>query len=191
MQPIPAIALAVILANEVHNANQRHTNRERVYGAAQKRALAVGRPLVVVGDPDSGLHTSLRRAYGCGDACVDLNGCPTCVISHMADIQQRLPFGDDSQVVFVSCVFEYVKNFDAAWNEIIRIAGSPKNIFVVSVQPRTFTAALYPGAQRTVTALRTSAEDETIYRENKISNARKAASAAALAGLLALSLWRK
>ena len=54
---------------------------------------------------------------------------------------------DDSAVVFVSCVLEYVTDLDAALREIARIAGSADNVFVVTVQPWTLTARLYPGAR--------------------------------------------
>ncbi len=54
---------------------------------------------------------------------------------------------DNSSVVFVSCVLEYVTDIDAALREISRIAGSADNVFVVTVQPWTLTARLYPGAR--------------------------------------------
>ena len=113
-----------------------------------ERASALGRRLVVIGDPDAGMHTRLMRAYGCGDVCVDLNGCPRCPVTVVADITKKpIPnIADDSAVVFVSCVFEYIAELDAALREVSRIAGSPENLFVVTVQPWTLTARLYPGA---------------------------------------------
>ncbi|PCC74683.1 hypothetical protein NAEX_07780 [Nannocystis exedens] len=48
--------------------------------------MALGRRLVVIGDPDAGMHTRLMRAYGCGDLCIDMNGCPRCLITVVADI---------------------------------------------------------------------------------------------------------
>jgi len=54
---------------------------------------------------------------------------------------------DNSAVVFVSCVLEYVTDIKAALREISRIAGSADNVFVVTVQPWTLTARLYPGAR--------------------------------------------
>lgn len=53
---------------------------------------------------------------------------------------------DDSRVVFVSCVLEYVDDFNAAWSEICRVAGGKENVFVAIVQPWTLTGSLYPGA---------------------------------------------
>lgn len=49
--------------------------------------------------------------------------------------------------MFVSCVLEYVKDLDGALREIVRMAGNPDNVFIVTVQPWTLTARLYPGAR--------------------------------------------
>lgn len=127
----------------------RFRERRAAFEAAVERASALDRRLVVIGDPDAGLHTRLMRAYGCGDVCVDTNGCPKCPMTIVADITKGpIPdLADDSAVVFVSCVLEYVTDLDAALREIARIAGSADNVFVVTVQPWTLTARLYPGAR--------------------------------------------
>ena len=127
----------------------RFRERRAAFEAAVERASALDRRLVVIGDPDAGLHTRLMRAYGCGDVCVDTNGCPKCPMTIVADITKGpIPdLADDSAVVFVSCVLEYVIDLDAALREIARIAGSADNVFVVTVQPWTLTARLYPGAR--------------------------------------------
>jgi hypothetical protein len=124
--------------------NERPLSRRQI-----ERAAALDRRLVVIGDPDAGMHTRLWRAYGCGDVCVDLNGCPKCPMTVVADITKGpIPdIADNSAVVFVSCVLEYVTDIDAALREISRIAGSADNVFVVTVQPWTLTARLYPGAR--------------------------------------------
>lgn len=127
-------------------ATTRHVERSRLFAEAAARATELKRTLVVVGDPDAGLHTAIIRAYGCGDVCVDLAGCPACPTAIAADITRPLPFGNDSVVVFISCVFEYVPNLEAAYRELLRVAGGPQNLFVVTVQPWTLTATLYPGA---------------------------------------------
>ena len=127
----------------------RFHERTAAFQAAAERAAALGRRLVVIGDPDAGMHTRLMRAYGCGDVCVDLNGCPKCPVTVVADITKGpiADIEDNSAVVFVSCVLEYVKNLDAALREIARIGGSSDNVFIVTVQPWTLTARLYPGAR--------------------------------------------
>ncbi|MDC0721737.1 hypothetical protein POL25_32815 [Nannocystis sp. bb15-2] len=127
----------------------RFRERSTAFQMAAERATALGRRLVVVGDPDAGMHTRLMRAYGCGDVCIDMNGCPGCPITIVADITKGpiADIADDSAVVFVSCVLEYVTDLNAALREIARLAGSPDNVFVVTVQPWTLTARLYPGAR--------------------------------------------
>lgn len=128
----------------------RHANRQRLFAAAQARALALNRPLVVVGDPNGGVWSRVFPAYGCGDVCVDLHGCPACARQLRADLTQRVNLADDSGVVFVSCVFEYIEDLPAAWAEVMRIAGTAENVFVVKVQPGTLSSILVPGAKWTI-----------------------------------------
>jgi hypothetical protein len=150
---LPKLAARVVLGYvglvEGSAALIRFRERTAAFKLAIERASALGRRLIVIGDPDAGMHTRLLRAYGCGDVCVDLNGCPACPVTVVADITKGpIPdVADDSAVVFVSCVLEYVSDVNAALREIARIAGSPQNVFVVTVQPWTLTARLYPGAR--------------------------------------------
>lgn len=177
-------ALVGLAAVESVFATQRWNQRRVSFAAAARRAVELDRPLVVIGDPDAGAHTSMIRAYGCGDLCVDLRGCPRCAHHRIADITRGpIPgIADDSAVVFVSCVLEYVSDVEAARDEILRIAGEPANAFLVTVQPWTFTAALYPGARWTGS----SAESMT-----SVGTATKLGAAALLATLLVGSLWPK
>jgi hypothetical protein len=150
---LPQIAARVVLTYaalvEGAAALIRHRERAVAFEAAIERASALGRRLVVIGDPDAGLHTRLMRAYSCGDVCIDKNGCPACPVTIVADITQGPIDGvaDDSAVVFVSCVLEYVQDLSPALLEISRMAGSADNVFIVTVQPWTLTARLYPGAR--------------------------------------------
>lgn len=130
----------------------RHRDRSDTFARAEAQARALGRPLVVVGDPFSGAHTRLMPAYGCGDVCLDLTGCPACPVGHRTDLaRDHAPVGDDTAVVFCSCTLEYVPDAPAALAELVRMAGSWERVHLVTVQPWTFTAALYPGARWTVT----------------------------------------
>jgi hypothetical protein len=142
-------ALGTMMIAEGAAAWSRHDTRTRLFLEAAQRAKALQRPLVVIGDPDAGMHTRLRRAYGCGDVCVDANGCAMCPVVRVADITAGPVPGiaDDSAVVFVSCVLEYVGDLAAALREVQRMAGDVENIYVVTVQPWTLTASLYPGAR--------------------------------------------
>ena len=167
----------------------RFRERKAAFQAAAERAAALDRRLIVIGDPDAGMHTRLMRAYGCGDVCVDLNGCPKCPMTVVADITKGpLPdIADDSAVVFVSCVFEYIAELDAALREVSRIAGSPENLFVVTVQPWTLTARLYPGAHWRGT-VSSAAGDQTVDME-RVSLEEKLVVTGALGVALAAAFW--
>jgi hypothetical protein len=124
---------------------RRRARRQTVFQQAQARAQLLGRPLVVIGAPDGGVTSG----YACGDVTIDLapSSCPNAL---QADITQRTPFADNSVVVFVSCVLEYVNDHNAALAEIQRISGG--QAFYCGVEPMTATAYLYPGAKRTLPA---------------------------------------
>lgn len=122
---------------------RRRMQRRSMFEAARAEARRLGRPLVVVGAPDGGV----TAGYGCGDVTVDLAG-STCPNSLVADVTKPLPFADDSVVVFVACVLEYVDDLPRAVAELTRISGG--RMFVVRVEPWTLTAYLYPGARRTI-----------------------------------------
>lgn len=149
LRTLARLTLGALALAEGGLSFQRWQTRRDVYLAAMRRANELGRPLVVVGDPDAGAHTRLMRAYGCGDVCVDLHGCPLCPTVRIADITASPVPGiaDDSAVVFASCVLEYVADADAALRELHRMAGGRDNLFIVLVQPWTLTAYLYPGAR--------------------------------------------
>lgn len=180
LKTLARIALGSLVLAEGASALVRWQARRETYDLAVRRAAALGRPLVVVGDPDAGAHTRLYRAYGCGDLCVDINGCPMCRVVRVADITAGpIPgLATDSAVVFVSCVLEYVDDAEAAIRELNRIAGGPDNLFMVSVQPWTITAALYPGARWT--AVRSN--DQVTLAP--MSTRQRALTGAALAGLM-------
>lgn len=145
-------ALALALSCEVATSLGRHARRKRVYEQASAKSISSGRPLVVVGDPNAGLHTKMIPAYGCGDVCVDLNGCPVCPESIEADITKEIKqLEADSSVVFCCCVLEYVEDIDAAMAELKRVAGSDEFLFLVFVDSVSLTAYLYPGGKRVST----------------------------------------
>lgn len=183
-QTVARLTLGALLTVEGVAAMRRFRERQELFAAAQQRARALGRQLVVVGDPYGGAHTRLVPAYGCGDVTIDLSGCPSCPRGIRADITSGPVPGiaDDSSVVFVSCVLEYVSDPQAAWREVLRMAGSPENVFLVRVQPWTATAALYPGARSTL------ARQDGELVAVPVGTARKAATVAAIAALIYLSV---
>jgi len=178
------IALGGALLAEGSMALRRFEARRHAFEAAARRAATLGRPLIVVGDPDAGAHTRLARAYGCGDRCIDLHGCPRCRVMQAADLTAGPVPGveDDSAVVFVSCVLEYVTDADAALQELRRMAGTHDNLFIVFVERWTFTASLYPGARWT------GGREGDDIALSPVSTARKLATVGGLLGLFALAI---
>lgn len=184
LHTLARLLLGGVVIAEGGLALHRFEVRRQRYEAAVRRASELSRPLVVVGDPDAGAHTRLLRAYGCGDLCVDLRGCPRCEVMQAADLTQGALRGvaDDSAVVYVSCVLEYVVDPEAALRELYRMAGSPENLFLVLVEPYSLTAALYPAARWT------GVDQEEQVALYPVTLPRKIATAGGLAGLLALAL---
>lgn len=111
-------------------------------------AIADRKPLMVVGDPDTGFVTRFfGRDYGCGDVCTDITGCPSCpngIRGPLETVLPRLP--SSSYVVYVSCTLEYVTDLPRCIRELERVAVSG-GIFVVRVEQPHSTFTLYPGAK--------------------------------------------
>ena len=184
LETLARLALGGVLLAEGGIALRRFERRRRAFAAAARRAAELGRPLVVVGDPDAGAHTRLMRAYDCGDLCIDLHGCPMCRVMQAADLTAGPVPGiaDDSAVVFVSCVLEYVSDPAAALHELQRMAGSAENLFIVFVDSWSLTAALYPGARWA------GGLDDDHISMAPITMPRKLALAGGLLGLTALAI---
>lgn len=140
---LPIIGL---IAGEAIAYERRRRKRREVFQAAADRAIALGRKLIVIGDPTGGVT---HGDYGCGDLTLDLTGCPDCPNGKIHDLgQDVIPADNDSAVVYDSCTLSYVENFEYAWSEIKRVAGSPENIFLVEVEPTALTAWFYPNPRR-------------------------------------------
>jgi SAM-dependent methyltransferase len=122
----------------------RQHRRDQLYAEAKTLAQSLGKKLVVVGAPDRGATSSPASA---DDIVLDLgpSKAPNFI---QCDICKRIPLPDDSCVVFVSCVLEYVADVDAALAELHRISGG--RVYAVCVEPWTLTAYLYPDAKRTL-----------------------------------------
>lgn len=149
-----ALATGHLYARERNLFDARVARRARVFGEAQEQARILGRPLVVVGDPYAGLPHD--GTYGCGDVTVDLTGCPRCPRGVRADICSpgAIPLPDDSAVVFLACVLEYVEDCAAASRELHRVAGDGARLHIVGIDPGSFTAATWQGARRVLTSTR-------------------------------------
>lgn len=138
MMLLPLLAIA---GWELLWYERRRIMRARAYQEARSLADALSLPLVVIGAPDLGL----TDGPGCGDLVLDIepSNCPN---SLQVDICKGIPLADNSCVVFVCYVLEYVTDADKAISEIRRVGG--KNVFFLGVEPWTLAAIFYPGTQR-------------------------------------------
>ena len=143
--------VCVVLIAELAFSLARQRSRAREYARAQQRSARTGKPLLVIGDPYNGYGSRFfGAAYGCGDVCSDLTGCPRCP-PRVEKRTTTLPRGledvpDDSHVVFISYVLEYVEQYPETVRELARIGG--QDIFLLRVQPWCLTSRLYPGTKR-------------------------------------------
>lgn len=142
------IVIFFILINELTQGIIRQKHRQKIFKLAQERAKETSKPLVVFGDPYYGLGSRFFNmfmdGYGCGDETVDLTGAPNCPRGIKSDILEYLKKQkSNSKVIFISCVLEYIKNIDQVINEIMRVAGSKDNIFIVTVSQFSLSAYLY------------------------------------------------
>lgn len=117
--------------------------RRETYDRALAHARRVGLPLAVIGAPDRGTTNGM-----CGDLVIDIAPSHSCPNTIQADITKSIPLPDNSVVVFIPYVLEYVSDLDAAVREIRRVAGD--RVYMLSVQPWTATAHFYQGAKRVV-----------------------------------------
>jgi hypothetical protein len=92
---------------EVGKWKIRAQEKERMYETAAYRANELKRPLVIIGE--DGVHPSEVRVGSMGTP-------------------------DDSCVVFCCYSLEKAPDIEESWKEIVRIAGSPSNIFVAHLK---------------------------------------------------------
>jgi hypothetical protein len=91
---------------------------------------------MVIGSPVSGgvsgQISSQLHLYGCGDVCVDMNGCETCTNGITTRIEDFLPtLENNSYVIFISVVLEYVDDLPAVIKDLERVSGG--DLFVVYI----------------------------------------------------------
>ena len=185
MRTYGLLTLGTIASFEGAGALNRDREREQLYNQAKQRAQQTGRLFVVIGDPSGGT----THGAGCGDTCIDIQGCDCPVsIRHDLTIGPTPNVKNNSAVVYVSCVLEYVSDYQLAWDEIIRMAGSVDNVFVVTVQSWTLTAALYPGARQTLEPIYVQGNSRPEYNPVPVTSTRKFLTALGLSAVAAWSL---
>jgi hypothetical protein len=131
------------LLTEVMATWKRWELRRALFSAAHEHARREGRRLLVVLPPADSQVARVLTLYEYGshhdDALRD-----AVRVHHVARGLPRVT--SNSAVVYVACALEYVADLQSTMAELLRIAGSTDHLFVVTVQPWTFTAALHPAA---------------------------------------------
>lgn len=128
------VACVVIMVTVCFILFYAYTHRKNhMYTRALTMSKTMNKPLMVVGDPRTGTARNTATViaemdrYGYGDVCVDLTGCPFAPPStrkHKGDLLQFLnELGDDTHVIFISEVLEYLDNIDVVINALYRVSG--------------------------------------------------------------------
>jgi hypothetical protein len=146
------VTLSILLLNlaiyEFIIGYMRQKDRYYIYKLAESRAKKLNKKLIVFGDPYSGkgskIYNKFMNTYGCGDIVVDIKlskKYDNCIEMDMLSYLKTCD--DNSNVVFISCVLEYVDNLDEIIGELLRVTGSYDNIYVVTVSKYSIFAYLY------------------------------------------------
>ena len=109
----------------------RNLKKKALYRNAVEYTYEHAKKLVVVGSPnlelvDGGLisfvaENTFGPSYGCGDVCVDIQGCPKCDVSYTGDILDFLRQQEPkSCVLFSTGVFEFTNNYEEIRKEVER-----------------------------------------------------------------------
>jgi hypothetical protein len=118
----------------------------KLYDDALKLSKLLEKPLLVIGNPIESSTNHMFGSYGCGNICIDINGCNcnnnTIVIKNKLEDELH-KFDDNSVIIFESETLEYVDDdkIDYVISEMYRISG--KNIFSVhQLKPKSFLTLL-------------------------------------------------
>ena len=129
------IIVFMALFYAVFNMKKRNDEKNEIFSKAQARAKQLNRKLIVLGSPTSASGKVFKRftkIYGCGDVCIDMNGCEGCknsISNKVEDVLHKFP--SNKYVVFESGLLEVVDKEKLPYivKEINRVAGGRKNIY--------------------------------------------------------------
>jgi hypothetical protein len=142
------VGLGGVLTAEALATWARWEHRRRLFHTATEHARAVGRPCVVVLPDEESLASRALRVFEYGRHYARIIAARSPAVVRARELQRPVTrIADGSAVVYAACVLEYVADVAAAMDEIMRMAGDPEHVFLVTVQPWTLTAALHPRAR--------------------------------------------
>ncbi len=109
----------------------RNIKKKVLFSRAKLCALKMKKELIVVGSPHLDLRTggvisfltekTIGPVYGCGDTCVDIQGCTGCDNSYTGDVLDYLKTREPKSCVFFSSgVLEFTNCFQQIKKEIER-----------------------------------------------------------------------
>ncbi len=144
---IARLGLSGVAVAETAATWTRWEQRRRLFQAADARAREQGRPLLVVLPRKEGWFNRSMRLYEYGARYTDIFRGRKSPVLYADTLAGGVKAQSDSAVLYVACVLEYVTDLRRTMDEIMRIAGERENIYIVTVQPWTLTAALHPSAR--------------------------------------------
>ena len=150
------IILIFLFAYEVCCWLSRTYTKGVIYKKAVKQAKNTGKPLLVIGNPLGGSTDRIfGQSHGSGDLCIDITGCNgASSINYKMKAHELLrKLQDNSFIIYSSMVLEYVdeEDIDETIYHILRVGGSPDNIFLIQIQPYALTSLIYKGLYRVIT----------------------------------------
>ncbi len=183
LRTVARLGLSGVAVAETAATWTRWEQRRRLFQAADARARQLGRPLLVVLPRKEGWFNRSMRLFEYGARYPDIFSSHHAPVIYADTLARGVAArGDDSAVLYVACVLEYVTDLRRSMDEILRIAGEPENIYIVTVQPWTLTAALHPAARWAGIA------DTHAVSMGPVTGVHKGAAAGVLLALTAMSL---
>ena len=135
-----AIILIIIIMDILLSMYRNH-RRSKYYNESLNLSKEMDKKLLVIGNPTAGFwNRNVKKAYGCGDLCLDIMGCD-CENQIQGDLLKELKkMESDSFIIYESCVLEYIdqKDIPEVKNELDRVSGG--NYYGVRIFPNIFPA---------------------------------------------------
>lgn len=141
VRAVARLGLGGVALAEVMATWKRWEQRRTLFVTADEHARKAGRRLIVVLPPAESQLTRAMNLYEYGTRYADVfRRAGVGIRAHV--LARGLPeVVADSAIVYVACALEYVDDLQRTMAEILRIAGNVENIYIVTVQPWTLTAA--------------------------------------------------